>query len=370
VGNALLATDFDSRVGNTTERTSWNQIEVLVVETKKHLKVFLVCLGIMLILPIFVHGRSDIMHILIISFFWSVVAVSWDLLMGYAGIFSFGQIAFFTVGGYGTGMLTKYLGLSPWLGVLAGGVIACMVAAGIGVPCLRLAGIYVALVTFALHEALLAFIRVGRVIGTGGGTSLTGIPPLSIGEYSFPFMNRVPWYYVALGLGFLSYFIIMKIIHSPMGLSFVALRDSKDFAKSLGINEYKSKLIVFGIAGFFAGIAGAFYVHYMRLVSVRILGLDAFVLLLVILIVGGLGKFPGVIVSTFFFIFANEYLRPLQVYRPIILGGIVIVAIIYMPQGIGGALDYIGQLYGRITNNGRMPAMAKIRKQMTTKKGG
>jgi len=319
------------------------------MKIKKYYRGFLIWLAIMLISPVFIRNNY-VLHILIMSLFWSVVAASWDLIMGYAGIFSFGQIAFFTFGAYGTAMLTKYLGISPWVGILMGGAIACMVAIGIGVPCLRLAGIYIALATFALHEALVALIRAGRSIGTGGATSLTGVPPLTIGGYTFPVVDRLPWYYVALGLAFLSYFVIIKIIHSPLGLSFIALRDSEDFAKSLGISEYKSKLIVFALSGFFAGVVGGFYAHYMRLVSIRILGLDNFVLLLVMLIIGGLGKFPGVVIATFIFTFMNEYLRPLQVFRPIILGGIVIVAIIFMPQGIGGTLAYISHFYRRISD--------------------
>jgi len=312
------------------------------METKRYYKNYFILLGIMIILPIFFRNRMDIIHILIMSFFWSIVASGWDLIMGYSGIFSFGQIAFFTFGAYGTAMLTKHLGLSPWFGIIIGGILASVAALIIGVSCLRLTGIYVALVTFALHEALVPLIRVGRKIGTGGATSLTGIPPLSFGNYALPVMNRIPWYYIALALAFFSYFVVIKIIHSNLGLSFVALRDSKDFAKSLGVNEYKAKIIVFILAGFFAGIVGAFYAHYMRLVSLRILGLDNFVLLLVIVIVGGLGKFPGVVISTFFFTIINEYLRPLRTLRPIILGGIVILAMIFFPGGIGGLIDYIG----------------------------
>jgi len=319
------------------------------MEIKKYYRWFLIGLAIMLVFPVFIRDNS-VLHILIMSFIWSVVVVSWDLIIGYAGIFSFGQIAFFTVGAYGTAMLTKYLGISPWLGILIGGAIACMVAIGIGVPCLRLAGIYIALVTFAFHEALVALIKAGRSIGTGGATSLTGIPPLTIGGYTFPFADRLPWYYVALGLAFLAYFVIIKIIHSPLGLSFIALRDSEDFAESLGISGYKSKLIVFALSGFFAGVAGGFYAHYMRLVSIRILGIDNFVLLVVMLIIGGLGKFPGAVIAAFIFTFINEYLRPLQVFRPIIFGGVVIVAIIFVPQGVGGILSYISHFYRRISD--------------------
>ncbi|MCF8070169.1 MAG: branched-chain amino acid ABC transporter permease [Desulfobacterales bacterium] len=307
----------------------------------------IIAFAVMLFLPLLIHDNSFLMHILIMSCLFSVLLVGWDLIMGYAGIFSFGQIAIFTIGAYSSAMLSKIVGLPPLISILVGSLIACGVGIIVALPSLRLAGIYVAMVTFLLHEALISMIRIGRVIGTGGATSITGIPPLSFLGYSFPSIERLPWYYVSLTLAFLSYFVFIRIINSSYGISFVALRDAEDLAKSVGVDDYRSKIIVFAMAALFAGLAGGFYAHYMRLVSVRILGLDNFILLLVMLIVGGLGKFPGVIVATFIFTILNEYMRPLEVFRPILLGVMVIVAIIYMPNGIGGIINFITTKFRR-----------------------
>jgi len=307
---------------------------------KKNL-LFIIGIGILLcILPTFVKS-GFIIHIFIMTFILSAVVAAWDLIVGYAGIFSFGQVAFFTIGAYGSAITSMQLGVSPWLGIILGGISAGIVGLIIGIPCLNLKGLYVALVTFTLHLSLTAFIYLGKPIGTGGSHSLTGIPSLNIGTYVFTIMNRVPTYYVALALSSVVIFIVYKIIHSSFGMAFTALRDSENFSKSIGINEYKYKIIVFGLSSLLAGIMGGFYSHYVGLISHNLVGLDLIILLLVALIVGGLGKFPGSIIATYIIVFLNEYLRPLEEYRAIILGVIIIAAIILLPGGIGDGIKII-----------------------------
>jgi len=294
---------------------------------------------ILFLLSIFFHENPYILHVLIVCLIWGVVASAWDLIMGYAGIFSFGQLAFFALGAYGTGMLTVYLGISPWVGILAGGIIACVVGVAIGGACLRFKGVYIGLVTFCLHLILEPLIMIGRSIGTGGSTGLLGIPPLKVGGYTFSALEKVPWFYVALAISFLSFFAIYKIIHSPLGLAFIALRDAEPFAKSLGINQYKCKLLLFSISAFLTGIIGAFYAHYVSGISPRILGLDAFLMVMIMLVVGGIGKFPGVIIGAFGVTILNEFLRPTGLYRLVIFGSVVILSILLMPEGLMGILD-------------------------------
>lgn len=307
---------------------------------KKYLWYVIIIAVLLLALPTFVKS-GFIIHILIMIFILSAVVTAWDLIVGYAGIFSFGQVAFFTIGAYGSAITSMQLGVSPWIGIILGGISAGIVGLIIGIPCLNLRGLYVALVTFALHLSLTAFIYLGKPIGTGGSHSLTGIPPLNIGAYIFTPMNRVPTYYVALALSSLVIYVVYKIIHSSFGMAFTALRDSENFSKSLGINAYKYKIIVFGISSLLAGIMGGFYSHYVGLISHHLVGLDLIILLLVVLIIGGLGKFPGAIVSTYIMVFLNEYLRPLEAYRAFILGIIVIVSIILLPGGIGDGMKML-----------------------------
>ena len=306
----------------------------------RDLMILLGVYGVFAILPIFVSGNPALMGILIIIMIWAIVAGHWDLIMGHAGVFTFGNVAIFVIGAFASGILTINYGISPWLGLLAGGAIASGIGVLISLPCLRLKGAYIALLTFALHMILEPFLKsdAGRAIGTGGGQGLLGIPPLSVGGYTFSSLNLVPWFYVILGISLASLYVIYRIVHSPWGLAFIAVRDSEPLAKSAGIDDYRYRVIVFGVTSFFTGLAGALYAHYIGILSTRVLGLDLFLLLMVMQVVGGMGKFPGALLGAIIIAVADESLRAAGVYRLVIFGAIVMAVVVLVPQGIMGAI--------------------------------
>ena len=330
--------------------------------SRKKLLSFGIPVLVLCLVPVFLGGSPHIMHIMIMCLIWAIVATAWDLVIGYGGIFSVGQVAFFAIGAYTSALMTKVgvntlgLGISPWLGILMAGIIAGVVGFIISLPCLRLKGAYIALVTFALHMTIPPLVRAGQPIGTGGVGSLVGIPPLQLGSYIFTPMDRLPSYWVALAIFCALMFAVYKIINSRFGLAYVALRDDEPFARSLGINMYRSQVMLFAISAFITGIMGGFYAHYLGLISHGILGLDIFVLVLVMVIVGGMGKFPGAAIAAFIFTFANELLRPLEGFRAIILGGIIIAVVILSPQGLMGIPDLVRGFFRR-----RKPAMEEIK---------
>jgi len=328
------------------------------LKIRRDLLTLFIVFGVFSILPAFLHSNLAMMNIIIMILIWAVVASHWDLMMGYAGVFTFGNVAFFVIGAYASGILTSNFGISPWLGILVGGAIAAGVGVLIGLPCLRLKGSYIALITFALHMILEPLLKsdLGRAMGSGGAQGLLSIPPLAVGGYTFSALEPVPWFYVALGLSFVSLFAIYKVIHSPWGLAFIAVRDAEPFAKSLGLDDYKYKLMVFGVAAFFTGMIGAFYAHYIGILSTRLLGLDLFLLLMVMQVLGGLGRFPGALFGSIIVTFANEGLRTVGVYRLVIFGAMVVAIITLAPEGImgailgagkGGRLDRLRQLARR-----------------------
>ena len=304
------------------------------------LLILFIVFGVLSILPIFLHSNLAIMNVLIMILIWAVVAGHWDLIMGYAGVFTFSNVALFVIGAYTSAILVTQHGLSPWLGIWAAGAVTAGIGMLISLPCLRLKGSYVALLTFALHLILgpLLTSDFGRAIGTGGAQGVWLIPPLSVGGYTFSPLELVPWFYVALGISLASLFVVYKVIHSSWGLAFVAARDHGDFAQNLGVDAYRYRLIVFGITSFFTGMIGAFYAHYVGVLSTRILGLDLFLLLMVMQVVGGMGRFPGAILGSLIVTFANEGLRVAGVYRLVIFGAVVMASVVLLPEGIMGAI--------------------------------
>lgn len=313
-------------------------------------------LAILGVVPLMVSSQYTL-NLFVLAFIYLMIVAGWDLMTGYAGIFSFGQVAFFVIGAYASGILAVRLSLSPWLTMPLGGLITAGVALIIALPTLRVRGAYVAVITYALHLVLPTLIIVFGFLGTGGVGGLIGVPPLSIGGYVFTPLNMVPWYYAALGLAaFTVLCIYFVIVRSSFGLSLRALRDAEDFAKSLGISENRTKLMVFALSGFFTGLAGGLYVHYTGSISQRTLGMDFFLLLMVMLSVGGMGRYPGAVLGALVFTFVNDYLRVADSVRLIVLGAIIIVAIIAMPEGFVGSMEHVARRWRR----GRQLAMPVI----------
>lgn len=297
-----------------------------------------VCYGIMAIMPIFVGDIRFIMNLLIMCLIWAVVASSWDVMMGFAGIFSFGQVAFFVMGAYCSAILAINFNIPPVLSIPIAGLFCAGMGVLVGLPCLKLAGPYVALVTFGVHMALQAVIKgeIGLALGTRGSWGLLDIPPVSLFGYSFSSANMVPTFYLMLVVSLACALTIMFMLNSYWGVAFLALKDSHDFAMSLGVNAFKYKLMVFALTSFLTGIIGGFYGHFYGMLSYHLLDLDLFSILMVMMLVGGLGHFPGAILGAFLVVAGSELMSPLGEYRSVAMGGLVVILVLALPNGVMG----------------------------------
>jgi branched-chain amino acid transport system permease protein len=282
-----------------------------------------------------IHGDTYIMHIFVLFFIWALVASNWNLLMGYAGIFSLGNIGYFSIGGYVSGILCKTFGWSPWLCIFLGGLASmALVTLFVGLPALRLSGIYIALLSLIFADSLPTILTQTRSI-TGGAMGLHDIPPL------FDGITRTHSYYITFAVFLVILAIIHKIINSSTGLAFVALRDSKDFAAALGVNEYKEKIKVFALVSFLTGITGGFYVHYLGDISPTTMGIEPFLLTIAMMELGGVGRFPGAVLGAIFIVFGNEFLRLAGTLRLALLGALICAIILFFPGGLMQFIDWI-----------------------------
>ncbi|HSL60859.1 MAG TPA: branched-chain amino acid ABC transporter permease [Desulfotignum sp.] len=308
----------------------------------KHITVMLGSIwAIVAVLPLFFGGTDFIMHILIMCLIWSVVASCWDLIMGFAGIFSFGQVAFFVIGSYTSAIVSAGFGIPPIFAVFIAGGFTALVGILVGLPCLKLKGAYIALVTFAVHMILEPVLKgdIGQAIGTGGTRGLLSIEPMTLFGYTFTTASPIPYFYLFFLVAVVCSVIILLVIRSHWGTAFLALKDSQEFAACLGVSAFKYKLMVFALTSFLTGMMGGFYAHYVGMLSTRMLGIDLFVTLMVILVIGGVGKFPGAIIGAFITIAINELLSPLGPYRPITMGAMVVILVLVLPDGIVGLIQ-------------------------------
>lgn len=287
-------------------------------------------------------------HVLILCFLWAMVVAAWDLVLGYAGIFNYGQLVFFAVGAYGAGILSARHGVPPTLAMPIGGAIAGAVGLVMALPCLRLRGEYIALFTFAVHLAMPPLILKAKPWGTGGTLGLLGIPPVELFGYRIGPLDKLAWYFLTLAIAAVAVYVIyFVVLRSRMGRAFVALRDAPEFASSLGISEFRYKLLAFTVSALLTGLAGALYAHYTTVVTPKILGNEFFLLAMVMLAIGGIGKYPGAILGAFLVTISNELLRSAGNFRLLLLGLAVVLTVLLLPRGIVSLRERLGRFWPR-----------------------
>lgn len=291
--------------------------------------------GLLLIavaLPV-VWSNDYVIDVAITALIWMVLNQSWNLQLGIGGIWNFGQLAIFAIGGYVAGLVSIRWGMPPWLAMIVGGLAAALVSAVIAVPVLRLRGIYASLLTFSFGEVVRLLVISDESGLTGGSFGLSGIPDLAFEGLS-PDAKQRAYYWLALAIVALTAFFIWVFIHSPLGAALKALRDAPAYAASRGVSPMRMQLITFGTSAFIAGIAGAFYAQYFGTISPSVMGLGPLSLFVAMLVVGGLGTFWGPMLGTALIVVISEYLRDFDEARLIIVGLILLATIVLAPRGL------------------------------------
>ena len=287
------------------------------------------------------YGNMYNLHILILFFLWASVASNWNLMMGVAGITSLGNIGFMALGGYVSGIFAKEFGWSPWSCILLGGLSSMvLVTLLVGLPALRLKGIYIALLSLMFADSLPTILTQTRSI-TGGAMGLHDIPLF------FEGITRVQAYYIVFVFFIVMHVLIWLIIRSSTGLAFVALRDAKDYGTSLGISEYREKIKVFAVISFLTGVTGGFYVHYLGDISPATLGIEPFLLAITMVELGGIGTFLGPLLGSAIIVIGNEFLRLAGTLRLALLGGLICAIILFFPGGLMQLVSWVGQKFSR-----------------------
>jgi len=226
--------------------------EILVLPSRVVVALFFLSL---LFLPVF-YKDPYMLRILIQASIFAILAASWDLLSGFTGQMNFGHALFFGVGAYTAALLNLYLHVPPWGSIPSGALAAVFAGLVIGIPCLRLKGTYLALTTLAFPIILMGIIFALPSI-TGGELGISGISRLS--------GSRMGDYYITVVLMLGLTTLMWKITDSKTGIIFHAIREDELAVRASGINTTRYKLLAFSLSGFFAGLSGGLYAHFMRI---------------------------------------------------------------------------------------------------------
>ena len=288
---------------------------------------FLIILLILAIFPPFILSQYWL-HVMIISLFYVMMASSWNLLAGYTGQVSFAHAAFAGVGAYVSGMLVVFLGLSPWVGIFAGGVVAAVLGFGLGFLCIRMGGIYLSLTTLGFSE-ILRIIITNEDKWTRGTMGLQ--TPGLLAEYS-----KTSYYFLFLIFTVLMLILIYKLIHSEWGVTFRAVLNDEVAASSSGIHTIQARILAFTLTSGMAGLAGGLYGHYLMLVTPDIPSLGQMFLVLAMAVIGGMGSFAGPVIGAFVLEILSEYIRSWGEYHVLLFGLIALAMARFAPEGIIG----------------------------------
>jgi branched-chain amino acid transport system permease protein len=330
-----------------------------------HRRIIRLCAGLFVAALFFVPQVIEaryILHILVMAGIYTIMTMSWNLLSGYTGQLNLGHAAFFGIGAYTSALSAMNFGISPWLGLLAGGGVSAFFGLLLGFPSLRLSGPYLAITTIGFAE-ILRLVATNWVELTRGSLGLSGIPlltPISVGNWTMKFYFERDYYYVVLVAALLTYVIIRRLIHSEFGISLQALRDDEHGAQSIGINTARYKLAAFTISAFFAGFAGGLFAHFSRLVCPHTMSLHVTFDALTMTMIGGLGSIGGPILGAVALTFLSEWLRVLEGFlkvdiRLVLYGMLLIFTIMFMREGLVGVIKSLKDRFlgfGRASDGG------------------
>jgi branched-chain amino acid transport system permease protein len=295
--------------------------EVLVLPSR--IIVFLFFL-LLLLLPVFTQDPY-LLRILILASIFAILAASWDLLSGFTGQMNFGHALFFGVGAYTAALLNLHAHLPPWVSIPFGALGAVLAGLIIGIPCLRLRGTYLALTTLAFPIILMGIIFAIPGV-TGGELGITGLERLA--------RSRVTNYYITVVLMLVLCTIMWKITDSNTGIIFHAIREDELAVRSSGINTTRYKLLAFCLSGFFAGIAGGLYAHFMRIAGPSTLEVSMSFQVVIWAVFGGIVTIYGPIGAVFILYPLLEFFRFWPEYRTLMFAIVILIILLYMPEGL------------------------------------
>jgi branched-chain amino acid transport system permease protein len=314
----------------------------------------------------FITGSTWILKLFISANIFALFAISWDFLSGYTGQENFGHHFFVGVGGFLVGLLTVALvkgatiegvGYSPLIGfqlpaviiILLGGIISAVFGMLIGIPCLRLSGLFLALATLAMGLIFVEFTDnilpvLHPVLTTYCTEGVYNIPHLTGG-------NIISFYYITLSVMIVSLFIIYTYTRSHYGLLLRAIREDETATKAVGIDTTFYKVTIFAVSAFFAGIGGTFYAYSLGAITGMYIDTHLLLKIVSICIVGGMGTITGSFGGAYFLMFVlmgmdeiarfmsdvtdiREIRAAYRIFEDIFYYGVVVIVMLFMPEGV------------------------------------
>lgn len=288
-------------------------------------------------------ARPYARHVLILVALYAMLGSAWNILGGYAGQFAFGHGLYFGLGAYSSTLLLLKLGVTPWLGMLAGGAIAVLVSVVVGYPTFRLEGRHYVIATMALPEITAVIFKNWKWVGEAIGLFLP-VMPESLANLQFH-SSKLPYYYIILSFLVVTLIVVYVIERSRPGYYFKAIRENPIAARSLGISVSRYKQLAGALSAFFTAIAGSFYAQYVLYID-PVSVMQSLVPMLAIMVagLGGMGTLWGPVIGAIVLIPISELTRVRwggggRAVHLVYYGMLIMLIAAYQPQGLLGLLN-------------------------------
>jgi branched-chain amino acid transport system permease protein len=269
-----------------------------------------------------------------------ILNISWNFVLGIAGVWNFGQLAIYALGAYSAGWLMLHADWLPVpLAILAGGAFAAVVSVLLAFPTLRLFGIYTSLLTFS-------FAQVVQYVAVNDPHGLTG------GSFGFPFVGGLfpdlvshqkeylrAYYWVCAAVIVVSCFAVAWLRQSHLGIALRSIRDAPAYTAARGVNPRAARVAAFGLSGFLAGIAGGLYLSFEQSFTTSQMGLTPMSLDVTMLVIGGLGTVLGPLIGTGILTVIQTWLIDYPGWQLTVLGAALLVIVVFVPGGVVGLIN-------------------------------
>jgi len=300
----------------------------------------------LLALPLFIRSVT-FFQFMILILWYAYLTTSWNLVGGFAGVLPLGHAAFAGIGAYTSSVLFIHYGLTPWAGMVVGGLLAAIVGVIIGAPTFKLRGAYFALATIAISEGLRVILENIQKIGGFEINGARGIllPLKGHSPIDFQFLDKRYYYYIILAMLAVIFIITYRIARSKLGYYLTAGGEEKEGAEALGVNVAKCKLIAMAISTFFTAMGGTFYMQLVHYIYPRgILSLDLSFEIAFIAIIGGRGTLIGPIIGAVLLVPAAELTRTYlggsyEGVHLMLYGAVLMAVMLFRPRGLMEPLE-------------------------------
>jgi len=287
--------------------------------------------AILLVLPLGLNNYY--LDVLTLAGLYVVLALGLNIVVGMAGLLDLGYISFYAIGAYSYALLSTKLGVSFWMALPLGGLIAAAFGVALGVITLRLRGDYLAIVTLGfIHIVHLVLNNWDSV--TNGPNGILGIGRPALGNFTFS--QPIHFYYLILIIALATVFSVNRLNHSRIGRAWIAIREDEVAAEAMGVDTTWMKILAFALGAAWAGVAGVFFAGKFAFISPESFTFFETVIVLSMVVLGGMGSVPGVILGALILVILPEALREFENYRMLIFGAALVFMMIFRPQGLIG----------------------------------